>query len=197
MIGRTPVSGSACTRRCFTSYASTIRSNGNAPASTRPAFLPPLGGDHTGPNPTDRGKLGCKHHVIVDQRGLPLAAQLSAANVHDSRLLQPLVRALPEVSGLTGRPRKRPTKLHADKGYDYRCHRKWLRLKGIAPRIARRGIESKEHLGRWRWVVERTLGWLHRFRRLRIRYERRADIHQGFLSLACAVISLRFVERFC
>ena len=197
MIGRTPVSGSACTRRCFTSYASTIRSNGNAPASTRPAFLPPLGGDHTGPNPTDRGKLGCKHHVIVDQRGLPLAAQLSAANVHDSRLLQPLVRALPEVSGLTGRPRKRPTKLHADKGYDYRCHRKWLRLKGIAPRIARRGIESKEHLGRWRWVVERTLGWLHRFRRLRIRYERRADIHQGFLSLACAIVCLRFVDRYC
>lgn len=197
MTGRKPASGSNCTRRSCTSYASMTRSNGNAPASTRPAFLPPLGGDHTGPNPTDRGKLGCKHHVIVDQRGLPLASQLSAANVHDSRLLQPLVQALPKVSGLTGRPRKRPTKLHADKGYDYRCHRKWLRLRGISPRIARRGIESKEHLGRWRWVVERTLGWLHRFRRLRIRYERRADIHQGFLSLACAIISLRFVERFC
>jgi transposase len=98
---------------------------------------------------------------------------------------------------LTGRPRKRPIKLHADKGYDYRCHRKWLRLRGISPSIARLGSESKEHLGRWRWVVERTLGWLHRFRRLRIRYERRADILQRFLSLACAIISLRFVERFC
>ena len=184
-------------RPCCTSCANTIRSNGSAPASTRPAFLPPLGGDHTGRNPTDRGKLGCKHHVIVDQRGVPLVSQLSAANVHDSRLLQPLVQSLPPISGLTGRPRKRPTKLHADKGYDYRCHRQWLRQRGITPRIARRGIEGKEHLGRWRWVVERTLGWLHRFRRLRIRYERRADIHQGFLSLACAIVCLRFVERFC
>lgn len=156
-----------------------------------------MAGGHTGRNPTDRGKLGCKHHVIVDQRGLPLVAQLSAANVHDSRLLQPLVQSLPSVCGLTGRPRKRPGKLHADKGYDYRCHRQWLRRRGITPRIARRGVESKERLGRWRWVVERTLGWLHRFRRLRIRYERRADIHQGFLSLACAIVCLRFVERFC
>jgi transposase len=48
-----------------------------------------------------------------------------------------------------------------------------------------------------RWLVERTLEWLHRFRRLRIRYDCRADIHQGFLSLACAIVSLRFVERFC
>ena len=70
-------------------------------------------------------------------------------------------------------------------------------LTGIQPRIARRGVEGREHLGRWRWVVERTLGWLHRFRRLRIRYERRADIHQGFLSLACAIVCLRFVERYC
>ena len=159
--------------------------------------FPPLGGDQTGPNPMDWGKLGCKHHVIVDQRRLPLVATLSGANVHDSRLLQPLVRALPAVSGLTGRPRKRPTKLHADKGYDYRCHRKWLRQRGIAPRIAMRGIESKDHLGRWRWVVERTLGWPHRFGSLRIRYERRADIHQRFLSLACAIVSLRFVQQFC
>lgn len=112
-------------------------------------------------------------------------------------MLQPLVQALPAVAGLSGRPRKRPDKLHADKGYDYPCHRRWLHGRGIGVRIARRGVESHERLGRWRWVVERTLGWLHRFRRLRIRYERRADIHQGFLSLACALICLRYVDRFC
>lgn len=56
------------------------------------------------------------------------------------------------------------------------------------PRIARRGIESSEHLGRYRWIVERTLAWLARFRRLTIRYERRADLHFAFTNLACALI---------
>jgi transposase len=63
-----------------------------------------------------------------------------------------------------------------------------LRRRGIIPRIARRGIESRERLGRYRWVVERTLSWLNRFRRLKVRYERRADIHQAFLLLGCALI---------
>lgn len=167
-------------------------------ASIDAASVPsPSGGEHTGPNPTDRGKLGCKHHILVDQRGLPLVAQISGAQVHDSRLLIPLMKAIPVVTGLPGRPRNRPGKLHADRAYASRAHRMWLRRRGIAVRIARYGIESRERLGRWRWVVERTLGWLHRFRRLRIRYERRADIHQAFLSIACALICWRYVERFC
>ncbi|WP_370662722.1 transposase [Massilia frigida] len=56
-------------------------------------------------------------------------------------------------------------------------------------------MESRERLGRWRWVVERTLGWIHRFRRLRIRHARRAGIHQAFLSLACSLICWRYAER--
>lgn len=71
---------------------------------------------------------------------------------------------MPSVAGLAGRSRKRPVKLPADKGYDYPCHRRWLRRRGIAVRIARHGVESHERLGRWRGVVKRTLGWLHRFR---------------------------------
>jgi hypothetical protein len=63
--------------------------------------------------------------------------------------------------------------------------------------VSRYGVESRERLGRWRWVVERTLGWLHRFRRLRIRHERRADVHQAFLSPACSLICWQYVERFC
>jgi transposase len=66
-----------------------------------------------------------------------------------------------------------------------------LRQRGIIPRIARRGIESRERLGRHRWVVERTHSWLNRFRRLKVRYECRADIHQAFLTLGCASICWR------
>ena len=72
-----------------------------------------------------------------------------------------------------------------------------MRKRGITPRIARRGIESSEKPGRHRCVVERTLSWLNRFRRLKVRYERRDDIHQEFLDLGCALICWRYVERFC
>lgn len=85
---------------------STIR-NRNAPVTTRPACHPPLGGQHTGPNPLDCGKLGCKHHLLVDQRGLPLVRSISGTQVHDSRMRIPLLEAAPSVSGLAGLPRKR------------------------------------------------------------------------------------------
>jgi transposase len=77
------------------------------------------------------------------------------------------------------RPRKRPMKLRADKAYDFARCREALRKRGIKARIARRGIDSSERLGRHRWVVERTLTWLARYRRLAVRYERRDDIHEA------------------
>lgn len=76
----------------------------------------PPGGQETGPNPTDRGKSGSKRHLIVDRRGVPLVLMVSGANRHDSTLFEPLVDALPAITGLRGRPRCRPDKLHADKG---------------------------------------------------------------------------------
>ena len=88
-----------------------------------------------------------------------------------------------------------PGKLHADKGYDYDRCRRAARRRGIEPRIARRGVESSERLGRHRWVVERTLAWFARFRRLTVRYERRLDILEAFHLLATGLICLRFVER--
>ena len=93
--------------------------------------------------------------------------------------------------GRPGRPRKRPAKLHGDKGYDYPRCRAALRRRGIAPRIARRGIESSQRLGRHRYVVERSLAWLVGYRRLQVRYERRADVLLGFVHLACALICLK------
>jgi transposase len=154
------------------------------------------GGEATGPNPTDRGKPGSKYHLVVDKRGIPLAVRLSAANAHDATQLLPLVDQIPPIIGPRGRPgrrRKRPAKLHADKAYDASTLRRALRARGIAPRIARRGIDSSERLGRHRWVVERTLAWLLGCRRLGVRYERRADLLQGLLHLACALVCVRFL----
>jgi transposase len=155
------------------------------------------GGDQVGPNPTDRGKPGSKRHLVVDRQGIPLAVLLSAANVHDSILLEEVIDRIPPVRQRRGRPRFRPGKLHADKAFDFPRCRRALRRRNITARIARRRIENRERLGRHRWVVERTLSWIARFRRLAIRYERRADIHLAFLVLACALICLRFVQRFC
>lgn len=96
-----------------------------------------------------------------------------------------------------GRPRKRPQKLHADKGYDFDRCRRDLGKRGITPHIARRGIDSSEHLGKHRWVVERTFAWINQFRRLAIRYERHADLYRAFLVLAAAIICFRAIARFC
>jgi transposase len=156
------------------------------------------GGEHTGPNPTDRGKAGSKYHLLVDRQGVPLAVQLSAANVHDSKLLEPLVDAVAPIRrpfGQPGRPRTRPAKLHADKGYDYPEKRRALRRRGITPRIARRGVESSERLGRFRWVVERSLAWLLAYRKLAVRYDRQAASVLAFLHLACALICLRYLAH--
>ena len=123
---------------------------------------------------------------------------LSGANRHDSMALAATLDAIPPVrSGKRGRPRRRPGKLHADKAYDYRRCRRECRQRGVIPRIARRGIESSQKLGRHRWVVERTFAWLGRFRRLAVRYERRADIHLAFTTFGCALVCLNQVRRFC
>lgn len=152
----------------------------------------PKRGQDTGPSPTDRGKPGTKHHIIVDQQGIPLAAQIGPANEHDSLRFDSLLDAIPAIRGKRGRPRSRPDKIHADKAYDaLRCRQSAIR-RGIQPRIARRGVESKERLGRHRWVVERTFAWLHQFKRLRVRYERRSDIHLAFLIIGCLLVCFRW-----
>jgi transposase len=149
------------------------------------------GGAETGPSPVDRGRLGSKHHLIVDQSGIPLAYALSGGNRHDVTQLIPLLDRIPAVRGSVGRPRRRPERLVGDRGYDYDRYRKRLRQRGIRPMIARRQTAHGSGLGRFRWVVERTFAWLHQFRRLLVRYERRADIHEAFLALGCCLICWR------
>jgi transposase len=156
------------------------------------------GGEKTGPNPTDRGKEGSKHHLLTDAKGVPLANSLTAANRNDVTELIPLVDAIPPVRGKRGRPRRRPALLYGDRAYDSHRHRMLLWARGIAPALARRNTEHGSGLGVHRWVVERTLSWLHQFRRLRVRYERRADIHEAFLTLGCIVICHNYLTgSFC
>lgn len=128
---------------------------------------------------------------MVDRAGIPLATLLSGANRHDSVVFEDLIDAIPPIKQANGRRRKRPAKLHADKGYDIPRCRRALTQRHIRVRIARKGIDSSQRLGRHRWVVERTLAWLNHFRRLRVRDERRADIHQAFLTLGCALICFK------
>lgn len=120
---------------------------------------------------------------------------ISAANTNDHLLLDAVVDSVAPVRQPTGRPRRRPGKLHADKGYDYRCCRAGPRRRGITARIARKGVESSTRLGRHRYVIERCLEWVTRFRRLVRRYERRANHFAAFARLACAVICYRRANR--
>ncbi|MFI7020362.1 IS5 family transposase [Streptomyces sp. NPDC050164] len=149
------------------------------------------GGAATGPSPVDRGNTGSKHHVIVEAHGIPLAATLTGGNRNDVTQLIPLIRAVPPIRGKRGQPLRRPKHLYADRGYDHESYREQVRRFEITPHIARRGIEHGSGLGVHRWVVEGAIALLHWFRRLRIRWEIRDDVHQVFITLGCAVICWR------
>jgi IS5 family transposase len=131
---------------------------------------------------------------VVEGSGIPLCVISTAANVHDSMVFEELRDSIEPIKGPRGRPRKRPDKVHADKAYDDKKCAQALRKRGIKRRIARKGVESSEKLGRHRWIVERTLAWLAKYRRLTIRYERRDDIHEAFLHLGCSLICLNYLS---
>ncbi len=122
---------------------------------------------------------------------------LTGGNRNDVTQLLPLLDKIPAVAGLVGRPRRRPDMLFADRGYDHDKYHRLLRERGIRPVIAERGQPHGTGLGTFRWVVERTISRLHGFRRLRIRWERRDDIHEAFLGLAVCLITHRHVQRLC
>jgi transposase len=152
----------------------------------------PRGGQDVGPNPTDRGKKGSKIHLLVDGQGVPLGVTISGANIHDNQRFEQTLDAVQGVrNGRRGRPRRRPDKLHADKAYDARKCRRACQARGIKARIARRGKDSSERLGRWRWCVERTLSWVLAFRKLAVRRERSSAAFLALCQLGCAVIVWR------
>jgi transposase len=105
--------------------------------------------------------------------------------------LIPLVDAIPPIRGKIGAPLRKPEEVMADRGYDSDPHRMELSSRGIATAIARRRQDHGSGLGMFRWVVEQTLALLHQFRRLRTRFDRRAEIHEAFMTLGCSIICWR------
>ncbi len=117
---------------------------------------------------------------------------VSGANRHDSMLVEPILDSMPAIKrGGRGHPRRRPVKLHEDKGYDNPRVRRHQRRRGISARIARLGRDSSARLGRHRWVVERTIGWLLSYKRLALRYDRSVVPIAALARLAVTLICAR------
>lgn len=149
----------------------------------------PLGGEKTGKNPTDRGKLGTKRSLQTDARGIPIGVAVGGANTHDTQLLQQTIedcfsRVCPKDS-FKGREH-----MCLDKAYDSAAIRSLIEsIYGYVSHIRSRGEEQKELTGRRkarRWVVERTHGWLNRFRAILVRWEKKVQHHIASLHLAFA-----------
>ena len=175
------------TRRVASRWRARVVSSGRG-------FKPCTGekrGSQTGPSPVDRARSGSKHHLLVDATGIPLAWTVTGGNRNDVTQLIPLVERVPPVRGKVGRPRRRPERVTADRGYDHDKYRRELRRRGVGSEIARRQTEHGSGLGRVRWVVERTFAHLHHFKRLLVRYDRRHEIHEAFLAIGCCLICFR------
>jgi transposase len=124
-----------------------------------------------------------------------LALLLSPANDHDRRHAIAVVDAIPRL----GRgPRKRPALLLADRGYDAEHIRDSLRERGIEPRIVKKRRPGQGRIrdpqAGERWPIERTNSWLHSYRRISTRWERRPELYLAFAQLACALILCRRLD---
>ena len=153
------------------------------------------GGADTGPSPVDRRKTGSKHHLYCDGRGTPLKVITTAANINDITQTLALIDGIPPVAGRRGHPRKRPDALLGDKGYDSHANHRELRRRGILPIISHRGEPTIQGLGKLRYVIEQTFALLHQFKRLAVRWERKTELHDAFISLACSLICWRRLKR--
>lgn len=152
------------------------------------------GGDKTGPSPVDRRKKGTKYTLLVDRHGVPLVMQAASANTSDHQQLLSTTVAFPKVGGKPGRPKTHPDELYADAGYDSEAARNILRFLGIEPHIRKRQSPHGSHLGKVRWVVERTISWIKGLRRMRIRYDRSALIVDAWTTVAATVICFQMLQ---
>ena len=159
----------------------------------------PLGGEDTGPNPTDRAKSGVKRSLLTEGHGVPIGLAVEGAQRHDMKLVRPTIESL-----VVKRPEPSPAQpqgMCLDKGYDYQEVRDILAEFGFTAHIRSRGEEAKElaqEAGKRarRWVVERTHSWMNRFRRILIRWEKKPENYLAFLHFACALIAFRAAGLF-
>ena len=150
-------------------------------------------GKKTGKNPTDRGKLGVKRSVLVDGRGVPLAAAANGANVHDQKLLCETLDTIP-----VRRPEsttRHKQHLCLDKGYVGKPVEREAAKRGYILHVPPKDgepVTAKHRRGKARrWKVERTHSWINRARRLLIRWEKKVANYLGFLHLQFAIVALR------
>jgi transposase len=164
-------------------------------AAADSTFARAFGGvEGSGKTPTDRGRPGVKQHVLADAQVVPLAGDVTGANVPEIKELLPLVDSAGPLDE-AGEPQHRPKVLYADRAYDSEPHRQELRARGIDPKLAKRRTAHGSGLGKYRWVVERLISWLHGFRKLRFVTEKTQEMQFAFFNLALALICLRFWER--
>ena len=154
-----------------------------------------FGGAHTGPNPTDRAKAGIKRHVLSDGQGVPLALQITPANVHDTTQALPLLDAIPPIPGPRGRPSHRPLRLQGDRAYGAAANRRGCRHRHVCPQLAAPRQPHGSGLGKTRWVIERTHAWYAQFRRLRVCYEKTLLSTQAFHLVATILIAWNALQR--
>jgi transposase len=152
------------------------------------------GGEHTGPNPTDRAKRGCKRHLVTDGYGIPLVVTVGPANHRDETAMPALLWILWMVLGCI-RGRRRPGAVQADRGYGFPWTIALVLAWGLRTLIAPRGSEHGSGLGRTRFVVERTHAWFGHFRRLTQCYERQERHFLALEQLAACVICARRVRH--
>jgi transposase len=147
----------------------------------------------SGRNPTDRGRPGVKQHALVDAKGVPLAGDVTPANRPEVEELLPLVDACGPLDG-DDEPRHLPEEVYGDRAYDSEAHRDELRERGVEPKLAKRNTAHGSGLGVYRWVVERTVSWMHGFRKLRFVTEKTEEMKFALFNLAQALICFRFLE---
>ena len=153
------------------------------------------GGEHTGPNPTDRRKNGCKRHIICDSNGLPLVIRTGPANQRDEELVKPMLKEFPPLTDRHGKKRTKPKALQGDRGYGFVWIIKMVVRMMIASLLALRGSPHGSGLGKTRYVVERTMSWFSNYRRLKLCYERTGEHFRAFHVLAACDICCKRLQR--
>jgi transposase len=181
-------------RRCFMGPDRTAVTEAAAPTMENHGSAP-----GSGPRRVDRNCVrAAKWAPVADapeRNGMWIGQHVLAAASNDIIQLLPLVDGIPPLRGRPGRSRRKPALVQGDRGYDSQPYRRCPSPARYQDAARETPNAPRQWLGRTRWVVERTLAWLHRFRRLNLRYERRSCIHEAFLTLGCSLICWNFSSR--